>query len=524
MGFIQETWSRMTAAVKAFREPYLVSRFDQEDFGDFDARQLRYAIYWSFYENTAYRNVHKWGRKYKIDYGLYRYIRGIYNPTYRLGEFWKTHLWGGPLDPMAGDGQQEATALPIAIPAENADADALRLSLALLWKWSNWQTRKDIVSLTGAVLGDVALQVVDDTERGRVYLDVVHPTVIRDVTLDAYGNVKGYVFQEERRNPANRGQMVTYSEICSRDGDMVVYQTLMNQRPYPWNGEAAEWSEPYGFVPLVMIQHNNVGADWGWSEVHPGRGKFQEADDIASKLDDQIRKVVDSPWFLAGVSKPKSTRTATSLDDEAYQETDAALDRPTPGQEEVPMIYTPNAQASAKSMVGDLDIGAVNEVVGSLLKEIERDYPEVQMDIWTAGGDTSGRALRVARQRAESKVVQRRPNYDDALVRAQQMAVAIGGWRGYEGFAPFNLDSYQAGRLTHGIGKRGVFAADPLDDEEQEDAFWTAAQKAIKSGVPLLAYLRRRGWTDEQIALIESEPEYQQRRQMMALMGESQDG
>ena len=100
MGFWQDTWRRFVAAYKAFREPYLISRFDDDaEFCDFDARRLRYAIYWAFYENTAYRKVHGWATRYKVDHGLYRYIRNIYNPAYRLGEFWKAHLWGGTLDP-----------------------------------------------------------------------------------------------------------------------------------------------------------------------------------------------------------------------------------------------------------------------------------------------------------------------------------------------------------------------------------------------------------------------------------------
>ena len=108
---------RVVAAYKAFREPYLVSEpaTADDDFSDHEARKLRYAIFWSFYENSAYRNVHSWSTQYRIDYGLYRYIRNIYNPAYRLGEFWKAHLWGGMLDPGAGDGEGVESALPIVV-------------------------------------------------------------------------------------------------------------------------------------------------------------------------------------------------------------------------------------------------------------------------------------------------------------------------------------------------------------------------------------------------------------------------
>lgn len=227
---------------------------------------------------------------------------------------------------------------------------------------------------------------------------------------------------------------------------------------------------------------------------------------MASKLSDQVRKMVDSPWYLAGVDKPSDTPRATSRDSETYRGTSAAGGRPEPGREEMPFLYGPEG-STATPLVTPLDIGATAGYIDALLHELERDYPELQMDIWTAGGDASGRALRVARQRAESKVRQRRTSYDDALVRAQQMAVAIGGFRKIEGFSGFGLESYSRGELEHNIAKRPVFAQDPLDDIEVDAAFWSAANEAVKAGVPLVIYLRRQGWDEKEIAEIEKELE-----------------
>ena len=67
------------------------------------------------------------------------------------------------------------------------------------------------MTLWGATLGDVGLQVVDDTVREKVYLKLVHPASIRDVTLDPFGNVKGYLLEELREHPAKPGTTVTYS-------------------------------------------------------------------------------------------------------------------------------------------------------------------------------------------------------------------------------------------------------------------------------------------------------------------------
>jgi hypothetical protein len=486
------------AGFTAFREAYLSAGLvdtANSDFADFDARRLRYNLYWALYENTAYRNVHSWSVLYRQQQALYKYIRGIYNPSYRLGEFWKSHLWGGRLDPDAGDGSEIPTALPIV-----ADNQLLRPALSQLWKWSNWQINKGIASLYGAILGDVALQIVDDTERQKVYLKIVHPGIIKDVTLDDFGNVKGYEIEERRVHPYDPQRTAVYLEKASRDGDNVIYQTFMDDALFAWYGQVAEWEVPYGFVPMVMIQHNNVGLDWGWSEVHSGRPKFQEVDDLASKLSDQIRKMVDAPWLFAGINKPTAApRTAG---------TTPTSDMPQPGREEMNALYGPS-DAKAQPLVAPLDISATAQYIKELLSELERDYPELQMDIWTAGGDTSGRALRIARQRVETKVNERRPLYDDGLVRAQQMAVAIGGYRNYEGFESFGLDSYKQGQLDHKIGERDVFKKDPFDDSEKEMAFWSAAEKAVKTGLPLMTFLKRNGWDEQELKDLEKSPEMQ---------------
>jgi hypothetical protein len=495
------------AGVKAFREAFVSAEtLDPDEFNDFGARQTRYEIFWSMYENTVYREIHKWARTYKTKYGLYRYIRNIYNPAYRLGEFWKTHLWGGTLDLETKEGS-----LPIV--TEN---DALRLALTQLWRWSNWYVRKDIATLYGAVMGDVFLRVVDDVQREKVYLDVLHPGTVSDVTVDPFGNIKAYLIEETRKHPADPKQSVTYKETAERgEGDAVVYRTYLDGTPYPWNGVAEEWEEPYGFIPMVHIQHNDVGLDWGWSEFHPARSKMHELDDVASILSDQIRKTTNVKWLFTGVKAGSTSPTPTG-------ETTETTSKPEPGREEEPALYASNPDAKALPLVAELNIaGTVEHIVG-ILKDLERDYPELKFDALRAAGDVSGKALRVARQPAEAKVNQRRAIYDDALVRAQQMATAIGGFRGYDGFSGFGLESYTAGDLDHQIGDRPVFAVDTLDELEESKLFWETAEVAKKAGVPLDGYLKDAGWDDERIRVLTDSPEYQARLALMnmAMLGQ----
>lgn len=477
-------------AIRAFREAWLTAgALDDVEFGDVNARRFRYEVYWALYENTVYRNIHAWATKYKADYGLYRFIRSVFSMAYELGEFWRIHLMGGALDPLAGDGKSTPSSIPIV-----TDNETLRDSLAVLWWASNWGIRKDVLTLWGAVMGDVAIKITDDPTRAQVYLDIVHPGTLSEVTLDAFGNVKGYVIEEERADPRpnSGGRAVKYTEIAGRDGDNVTYRTLLNEQPYAWNPDAgAEWTEPYGFIPLVLIQHNNVGLEWGWSELHPALSKVREVDDLASVLGDQIRKLVNPPIVFSGARKADATLKIES--------TPATPESPEAARQDIPALYLPTG-ATATPLVANLDLTGANAHIASVLEAIESMYPELKVEELRLSGALTGRALELAQQPAIAKTLQRRAGYDHALVRAQQMGIAIGGLRGYDGYQGFGLESYNAGALDHSIGERPVFGVGTGAALDEELLFWQAAQAAVTSGLPLETYLRRRGWSDVDLA------------------------
>jgi hypothetical protein len=211
--------------------------------------------------------------------------------------------------------------------------------------------------------------------------------------------------------------------------------------------------------------------------------------------------MVDAPWLFSGVDRPKTAVKTTNSEPTAAA--------PEPGREELPVLYGP-VGASATPLVAPLNLADALAHITAMLEEVERDFPELQADIWTASGDASGRALRTARQKVEGKVKERRTNYDDALVRAQQMAIAIGGFRGYQNFEGFGLDSYARDDLNHNIDpNRPVFPHDPLDAIEEALALWSAAGAAAKAGVPIEVFLRTQGLYDEQIASVTGSDYYQ---------------
>lgn len=474
-------------SLTAFRETFLASDSAHADvFESLDARRMRYAIYWAMYESNVYRRVHNFSTSMKHTYALGKHIRSLYNPANRIGNFYAAHLWGGPLSATAA----MEWAIPIATESEE-----LRASVAHLWKQSNFASLKDVITLRGSIEGDIVARVNDNVKKEVVTLERLDPGTVVALALDSLGNCKGYTIEEARPDPSNKARTVTYTEEVSRDGDYVKYATFLNNKPYAWaEDQPAEWEVPYGFVPLVHWAHSNVGLDFGWSELHPMRSKVMECDDLATMISDQIRKAVNPLWLMKGMKATTLTTTGAQRD-----ETGGADSRPAPGREELKAIWDVPKDADAKAMLANLNLKDALQHLDGLLKELERDYPELQTDIWATGA-TSGRALRVARQRVEAKVLQRREGYDAGLVKLQMMAVAIGGYRGYEGYSGFDLDSYAKGDLDHTIAPRPVFTPDPMDAVEISQAQWAAAKVAVEAGADLAGYLKSQGLDDEAIA------------------------
>lgn len=504
------------AALSAFRE-VMLNNDPQKGLGSFSqgydawdlwqSRVTRYDLYWGLYQNNAYRELlHSWSARYKTTYGMYKHIRHLYNPVYRLGEFWSGRLMGGMLDRKAGDGESEPSALPIV-----TDNEALRPAIAKLWADSRWQVEKEVYTRWGAVLADVGLKVCDDTAKGQVRLEKVHPGHLKWVDFDEHGNVKSYIIQKwmwdpRRENIADVDAMmdprsmqypVRFTEKAYRDGEYVVYETLLDGEPFAWNGATGQWKVKYGFIPLVVAHHVPTGTKWAENCFHAGLSLFTEVDDQASCVGDGNRKELNAPHLITGIKG--FSELSQGYADRSKRTPQQNGSDPEPMRAQLGSLSSPNAESRVYPLFGNRDIPGIVLHIDGLMGNIEKNYPELLADTGNLGGTVTAEAIRNARQRASSKVQARRVGYDDALVRAQQMAISIGGFRGYKGYQGFDLDGYEAGLLDHQIGQRAVFEVDPLDSINEDQAFWTAAATAGQAGVPLEIYLERNGWSAAEI-------------------------
>jgi hypothetical protein len=487
-------------------QPSLV---DPAKYGDYRARLARYELYWAFYLSTQYdEQLNAWAKQFKHRAELYRHVRAIFSTGYRLGEFWATHLLGGTLDFDAGDG----TLIPSAVPIVTQNTD-LRPAIARLWRDSRWMVEKDSLSRQGAIKGDAFIDIHPRFDRGRMVMHSVNPERVVDLEKDADGHVLSCCIWDQRRDPEDtrvpfgQRRLVNYHRTMHRrdDGTVDVY-TYRDQQAYDWGegpaGSGAAWTLDIDFVPLVHIEHRDLGYDFGGSELAGVIAKIAESDALGANLSDWIYRALNGPRLLVGLKPGDVTIKA---DD----------------RQSMAVYYAPTKDARVQTMLDPLPVGETAGVVAMILDEILHDHPELAIDKQRASGDMSGKSLREGRKPAETRVKSRRAAYDLAMVRAHQMAIAMGATYGFEGYEPFAPEGMLDGSLDHQIGDRDVFMLDAFDRLEEQTGRFTMAQAARAAGLTVEDALARAGADPEEAVRARLE---QQRLEMLTLLARARPG
>lgn len=392
------------------------------------ARLFRYGHYEHYYHNTIYSALEKSAALHRSREKLYKHIRAIYNPVARQNDLLVSLIYAGALD------LETLTGGAIPLWFDNpAAARALRRVLMD----SRFASLKSLYVRFGALYGDVGLKIVDELERGRVWIEVIHPALVREIAIDSGGEVEAVTLEYSRADAD--GQPYTYTEIIDRER----FRTFKNGAPHAFHADldgrrVAAWANPYGFVPFVLAGHKPVGGVWSMNAFGHALRKIDEINDLASLLNDQVRKSVNTMWYFAGV------RGAGELV--------AAVD----DKDALPAIYAP-PDSQPHALIADAPLADALNALRELLAEVERDMPELALQrIRENRGELSAPGVRAAFSDAIGRVSDMRAGYDGALARALRMAVAVGGWRGYAGFESFSLLSEERGDLALMIRDRPV--------------------------------------------------------------------
>jgi hypothetical protein len=453
-------------------------------------RRERLNRFWELYRNSAFEDATAWSA-YREAFGLYRYIRPIYNPTKRIVNFYVAQVYPGVL---SKDASKLPDGVQLAIPLSEDTDDDLKEAIAQFWQFSNWQSGNRLMVRFGAASGSCLVEVVDNVERGKITTAVRWPGWIADrahddspsLVLDDVGNIKFYALEYDALD--GKGEAYKYRKEVSQES----YRFFRDDKPYDY-GQGVEFDNPYGFVPAVWTKHIDEGDDFGSPAISGSIGKFDELNEVVSHVHDQIHLLIASPGIIASSGNVANieaqaaaikTRNAT-LDE--YNALASVREKSTKRM----MLKGPEG-TSWIPLVGALEPDKVDPSVERLLSEIEHDFPELSMyqELRKMSQVTGPGAARMMGD-VYSRVLEVSSNYDAQSIKLFQMAVAIGGFRFAEGkdgwkdkteqrkkFAPFGLDSYSRGELNFSIMPRPLIPMTEADSIELTGKRLDNAKKA----------------------------------------------
>lgn len=483
------TQTGIRAALQTYRYGALApltsaSALEQAEWESFEARLFRYVLADLYYHNKAFTGLERFRAQHLAQRGLYRHTRGLYNPVFRYCKLVSAKCYGGVLDWERMQGG--------AVPFSNLPAGAVE-AIRNLWQWSNFGVNKMVYANLAVRFGDGVIKVVDDPQRGKVWLEMLHPGLIRQAEVDAVGHVQRAVIEYERLDETT-GRPYIYREELDKER-FATYRVEPGGEARLWayrqdeaGNPVAEWDNVYGFVPLALAQAEPTGRAWGLMPYHAVLDKIDQINDLASLLADQIRKSVNPVWYLAGVQSVRQMQEGTVVADESAQ---AEAERSS-----VPLLLGP-AGSQPHAMVTPLDLDAGLATVDELLKEIERDLPELTLHRMRDSAPHSAPAVALVYDDVLDRLQDVRANLDAALLRAHQMALSVGGVNRYPGFERFGPDDYARGTLDFQIADRPIFR-DSLSLRERLEVL-------LQSDAPQAWVWGELGKTDAEIAAATAE-------------------
>lgn len=458
-------------------------------------RAYRYRRLWDYYSGIAFDDLSAWG-VYRREFGLYRAIRQIWDHTHQLVEFYATHIWSGSI---AADGLTLPDGVENAIPlAKDTDAK-LAAALGQLWLWWNMQEQMTTIVRYTAALGEYLVELKDDTERGKVLINTIWPSYIKDIKLDESGNVREYEI-EYRVKDDDTNETFTYRRRVDKEW----ITTYKNGEPFDYTNDplpsgdqpygeyvsgsgegfddedGARVANPYRFAPAVWFRHLRMAGVRGEPAIWSTQGQLDEANQLFAHLLDKGHVSLEAPIVVSGNLAPNALQKALGQMvgnvKRAFTET---LGGPVAERETINVLEGP---AGTRIETIELKISEAAEALDRIIASIEKKCPEITFyqELRAMTQLTGPGAQRVLGD-VERKVRSIAGGYDRNLIRLSQMGVSMCAMRleeGLEGwedaddeqkkFAAFDENSYEDGDLNFDVMPRSVTPMNIKDKLEIE--------------------------------------------------------
>ena len=414
-----------------------------------------YAMLEGYYRNNPYDVIA--AGAYKGHYGLPRSIRPVYNPAKRAVDWYPGHVYpqGYGVIPFADGTPQELE-------------DAVSVAFA---QWGNWDRLQGVYVGTGARLGNVLIELESDSESGRVYPIIVHPSYVTDIDL----NHRGDVLMVEITIPmydlaTQRGYR--YGKRITRD----TITTLYDGEPRGYDGNEAVMPNPFPFAPAVWVPHKATGDTLGAPVIDGVLAKIDIINGFATSINDYVLRFNKQGVVFASSAPPISLKRAIEQQNAAARSATADLNDPYTDTQDLPYFVGP-ADLDVHRLIQDLGVGEVYEYLEKMLEELANDLPETTLDkdLRAMSNVTGPGAARMTSD-VVNRLGEAQRNYDWGLIRAAQMALTmgailsrarVGGWArqtaAQQAFLHFDETSWDRDELAFDLAARPLFTETPSE-------------------------------------------------------------
>lgn len=449
-------------------------------------RYYSYLLWDGYYHNTVFSELSQGGQRGNINALLGNMaaadLAGIYNPVDRVVDLYG-HVFGG----------QFGTDIRI----EGGTA-ALEQAIGQIWQWSGINVTKQALCRLAANHGNVGLRIVarnhERKEQRRVYIKPEHPRIIRDVQLDDRGNVKRVLLEYEYSygGLGDSRKTITIRELMTQErfqtwrveGSQLIPFDMATLRD---NGAGWELENTLGVAPYVLLAHSPGDGDWGYNAYYRAAEPINVLNALATHIHVQVHQHVRAKWIIA-----------------ANGEKPVEFDF---GGQTIVYVDTRNGGTPphVQAMVANLSIADAIEQTREVTSAIEDKLPELKATGGKFLSGQSGETVAELRKPAEDKLGLARINYEDALTRAQKLALSWGVlldmWELGTGTGTLEAaeQAYSSGAEDHTFNSRPLL---PLTRQERN-----AVAAGLGEDVSRKERNRARGYSDEQIKAIETERE-----------------
>ena len=435
--------------------------------------------------------------------------KGLRTPVSRMVEFYVTHIWPGPLP----------KALPIVFEKDQPppNPEAVERAIQLVWKWSNWEAKKQYAIRLMVMTGDLILKVctrregvterpdtpenrslgdldLDEASDPRVYLQVIDPGTVTDLEVDDRDNVI-YIridIPKTRRTRDETDEAYTYTEVWDTGGVRIWEHDKGIDEPLrrlgvPQVEYDLEMAGTRNALPFIHAPFKDVGGTRGMPAYWQSLSKIDEADSMASKLHQLIFRWKQVLWAIEnnakddmGVSLPPaqvSSGDTIELGGEQFISLTGQL----------------------RCLVPNVDLGDILEILNAQLEENRKDMPELLADELLSRSDQiATETARLLMEPAFQRIREARGNAEAALARADILALRMAQTIAIPGFLENEIGTI----FDHSFEERDLW---PQSEKEAAAIQEVQARTDVSRhelGIPLSMILEERGYTKEQITTI----------------------